>query len=163
LLTRLGHTSRRHTRKGFLLFRCSKRWNTVYREARTSFGGSLYSRSGIVLYKPFQIEIHSKMLGSRCSPWTWLSSVYTTVEPSCGIVQKSAYWPAALLLATGRTGLHSFQGLSYNCFTCLRSCLFFFAFLLLHGLSPRAIYTDRATAACRRSDCQLLRIEGATW
>jgi hypothetical protein len=28
------------------------------------------------------------------------------------------------------------------------------------GLSPRANYTDRATAACRRSDCQLLRIEG---
>jgi hypothetical protein len=33
----------------------------------------------------------------------------------------------------------------------------------LHGRSPRANYTDRATAACRRSDCQLLRIEGATW
>jgi hypothetical protein len=33
----------------------------------------------------------------------------------------------------------------------------------LHGLSPRANYTDRATAACRRSECQLLRIEGATW
>jgi hypothetical protein len=33
----------------------------------------------------------------------------------------------------------------------------------LHGLSPRANYTDRATAACRRSDCQLLPIEGATW
>jgi hypothetical protein len=33
----------------------------------------------------------------------------------------------------------------------------------LHGLSPRANYTDRATAACRRSDCQLLRIDGATW
>jgi hypothetical protein len=33
----------------------------------------------------------------------------------------------------------------------------------LHGLSPRANYTDRAIAACRRSDCQLLRIEGATW
>jgi hypothetical protein len=33
----------------------------------------------------------------------------------------------------------------------------------LHGLRPRADYTDRATAACRRSDCQLLRIEGATW
>jgi hypothetical protein len=31
----------------------------------------------------------------------------------------------------------------------------------LHGLSPRVNYTDRATAACRRSDCQLLRIEGA--
>jgi hypothetical protein len=25
----------------------------------------------------------------------------------------------------------------------------------LHGLSPRANYTDRATAACQRSDCQL--------
>jgi hypothetical protein len=33
----------------------------------------------------------------------------------------------------------------------------------LHGLSPQANYTDRATAACRRSDCQLVRIEGATW
>jgi hypothetical protein len=32
----------------------------------------------------------------------------------------------------------------------------------LHGLSPRANYTDRATAACRRSDCQLVRIKGAT-
>jgi hypothetical protein len=33
----------------------------------------------------------------------------------------------------------------------------------LHGLSPRANYTDRVTAACRRSDCQLVRIVGATW
>jgi hypothetical protein len=33
----------------------------------------------------------------------------------------------------------------------------------LHGLSPQANYTDRATAVCRRSNCQLLRIEGATW
>jgi hypothetical protein len=32
----------------------------------------------------------------------------------------------------------------------------------LHGLSPRANYTDRATAACRRSDCQLVRIEGVS-
>jgi hypothetical protein len=33
----------------------------------------------------------------------------------------------------------------------------------LQGLSPRANYTDRATAACRRSNYQLVRIEGATW
>jgi hypothetical protein len=33
----------------------------------------------------------------------------------------------------------------------------------LHGLSPQANYTDRATAACRRSDCQLVQIEGARW
>jgi hypothetical protein len=36
-------------------------------------------------------------------------------------------------------------------------------FIKLHGLRPRANYTDRATAACRRSECQLVRIEGATW
>jgi hypothetical protein len=35
--------------------------------------------------------------------------------------------------------------------------------LKLHGLSPRANYTDRVTAACRRSGCQLLRTKGATW
>jgi hypothetical protein len=33
----------------------------------------------------------------------------------------------------------------------------------LRGPSPRANYTDRATTACRRSDCQLLRIEGVAW
>jgi hypothetical protein len=33
----------------------------------------------------------------------------------------------------------------------------------VYGSSPRANYTDRAIAACRRSYCQLLRIEGATW
>jgi hypothetical protein len=33
----------------------------------------------------------------------------------------------------------------------------------LHGLSPPANYTDRATAVCQRSDCQLLKIKGATW
>jgi hypothetical protein len=36
-------------------------------------------------------------------------------------------------------------------------------YFFLHGLSPRANYTDRATAACRRSDCQLLRVKGVTW
>jgi hypothetical protein len=30
----------------------------------------------------------------------------------------------------------------------------------LHGLSSRANYTDRATAACRRSDCQLFADRG---
>jgi hypothetical protein len=33
----------------------------------------------------------------------------------------------------------------------------------LHGLSTRVNYTDRVTAACRRSDCRLLWIEGDTW
>jgi hypothetical protein len=30
----------------------------------------------------------------------------------------------------------------------------------LHGLSPRANYTDRATVACRRSDCQFFADRG---
>jgi hypothetical protein len=33
----------------------------------------------------------------------------------------------------------------------------------LHGLSLQANYTYRANTARRRSDCQLVRIEGATW
>jgi hypothetical protein len=33
----------------------------------------------------------------------------------------------------------------------------------LRGLSPRMNYIDWATAACRRSYCQLLRVEGTTW
>jgi hypothetical protein len=32
--------------------------------------------------------------------------------------------------------------------------------LKLPGLSPRANYTDRATAACRRSDCQIFSNTG---
>jgi hypothetical protein len=32
--------------------------------------------------------------------------------------------------------------------------------LKLHGLSPRANYTNRATAACRRSDCQFFADTG---
>jgi hypothetical protein len=32
----------------------------------------------------------------------------------------------------------------------------------LRGLSPQA-YTDLATAACRRSYCQILRVEGVAW
>jgi hypothetical protein len=33
----------------------------------------------------------------------------------------------------------------------------------LHGLNPRANYTDRANTACRLSKCHILRIEGVAW
>jgi hypothetical protein len=35
----------------------------------------------------------------------------------------------------------------------------------LRGISPQTnyVYSDRATIACRRSWCQLLRIEGVAW
>jgi hypothetical protein len=35
--------------------------------------------------------------------------------------------------------------------------------LSLGGLSPWANYTERATATCRRNQCQPLRIKGTTW
>jgi hypothetical protein len=36
--------------------------------------------------------------------------------------------------------------------------------IVVRGFSPRANYTDRAIAACQRSQCQRLRIEGGvTW
>jgi hypothetical protein len=44
--------------------------------------------------------------------------------------------------------------------TLIQRATKFYSSLLLRGLSPRANYTDRATAACRRSWCQLLRIRG---
>jgi hypothetical protein len=57
---------------------------------------------------------------------------------------------------------------SRNCFVSEYTLLFHYFLLLLvfsnkkklRGLSRRANYTDRATAACRRSQCQLLGIEG---
>jgi hypothetical protein len=33
----------------------------------------------------------------------------------------------------------------------------------LLGFCPRANYTNRATAPCQRSYCQLLQIEGVAW
>jgi hypothetical protein len=56
----------------------------------------------------------------------------------------------------GLKGLKIHSGDYEECFggTCL------LATAKLHGLSPRENYTDRATAACRRGDCQLLRKEG---
>jgi hypothetical protein len=41
--------------------------------------------------------------------------------------------------------------------------LLLLSLLLLRDFSPRPNYTDRATAACRQSYCQLLRIEGVAW
>jgi hypothetical protein len=41
-------------------------------------------------------------------------------------------------------------------------CAFSVNIKKLSGLSPRANYTDRATASCRRSWCQLLKVEGCS-
>jgi hypothetical protein len=74
--------------------------------------------------------------------------------------------PIYLILGSCQTGV------SVNVRCCLNSesCLaqynelgYLFAQNKLRGLSPQANYTDRATAACRRSSCQLLRTEGVVW
>jgi hypothetical protein len=57
------------------------------------------------------------------------------------------------------TGL-STTGLWQLVLACVKDSSTLQVTIELHGLSPRANYTDRATTACRRSDCQLLRIEG---
>jgi hypothetical protein len=63
-----------------------------------------------------------------------------------------------------------FRILKFLKFSVVSSCMFLFTTLIaifynqckkkLHGLSPRANYTDRATAACRRSNCQLFADRG---
>jgi hypothetical protein len=48
-----------------------------------------------------------------------------------------------------------------QCLVCLLGLrLTNYSLKKLHGLSPRANYTDRATAACQRSDCQLFADRG---
>jgi hypothetical protein len=64
----------------------------------------------------------------------------------CGILNISQpYWPPRPV-----------TGIAFYFFTSKKKTE-------VRGLSTRAKYTDRLTATCRRSKCQLLRIEGATW
>jgi hypothetical protein len=53
----------------------------------------------------------------------------------------------------------------YNCFTATTRYFGFRLWYFLYSVafSPQTNYTERATAACRRIYCQLLRIEGVTW
>jgi hypothetical protein len=77
------------------------------------------------------------------------------------LVDESRCIKSAVLLIQVRRAVLKFRNF------VTRRTKFFFQLIRskkkLQGLSPRANYTDRATGACRRSDCQLLRIEGATW
>jgi hypothetical protein len=66
--------------------------------------------------------------------------------------------------------LSSAQGQFYGRNNILRFllCTFFVSLYTISNKKNSMVwvlknYTDRATAACRRSDCQLLRIKGATW
>jgi hypothetical protein len=85
---------------------------------------------------------------SYCLIWVW-NSVFQTTERT----QVQGVWEYLWLQGEDVTG---------GCRTVRKEQLYCTK-TKLHGLSSRANYTDRAAAACRRSDCQLLRIEGATW
>jgi hypothetical protein len=72
-------------------------------------------------------------------------------SPTDGGDASTRYFPPPLLLIL----LHSFPCLYMLCLQNKKT--------KLHGLSLWANYNDRATVACRRIQCQLLQIEGATW
>jgi hypothetical protein len=76
-------------------------------------------------------------------------------EPSLAMTVRRQF----LLLLLRKLSLYQRSGTSPTSFRCHMR---YTNKQKLHGLSPRANYTDRATATCRRSDCQLLRIKGAT-
>jgi hypothetical protein len=77
---------------------------------------------------------------------------YKSIENAC-----TAFPHAGALPTTTRTSSTPRRRTvmsKYSSYTTIRP---------LRDLSPRANYTDRATAACQRSQCQLSRIEGAAW
>jgi hypothetical protein len=67
------------------------------------------------------------------------------------ILHVNEFWS---LFTVTITGVSELDCLASNCLKQTNK---------LHGLSPRANYTDWATGSCRRSDCQRLRRECATW
>jgi hypothetical protein len=113
-------------------------------------------------------------------PWNYNGSLHPQLlELLCGSLQLNQQTAAqnflvwaelqivlfTVLRPEKRRGLLDFEDPRFTLFilrlvlgssTCLQQVI------VLYVL-PRANYTDRATAACRRSNCQLLRIEGATW
>jgi hypothetical protein len=83
----------------------------------------------------------------------------------CITVAASAIVPAVLSCTTqycdvtnSVDGTKCCQNNSRKCIVCIY--IYIYIYIKLHGLSPRANYTDRATAACRRSDCQLFADRG---
>jgi hypothetical protein len=73
----------------------------------------------------------------------------TTVQPQTALQLRSAHETKGNVMSDLSRTVHVY--------------IYIYIFFFIRGLSPRANYKDRATAACRRIYCQLLRIEGATW
>jgi hypothetical protein len=161
----------------------SERHTRLLRMWRNSWGMFWFrSRSHKLTWKPGQLSQYSDKLRAgrsgfdfrqrqhiflcstteRYFPWGtepegWSWPLTTQKWPSCTSTQH--VFTASGLISSAKGQLYRYLSISsYDNTKGLP-----FAYIKLHGLSPRANYTDRATAACRRSDCQLLRIKGATW
>jgi hypothetical protein len=100
------------------------------------------------------ISTHNSMLCVLNSyiGWEFLYWINLTHDAVCGWLLQTHWWTFA-----SPDRMHFMESVKFSC-VC-----YFITKNKLHGLSLRANYTDRATAASRRSDCQLLRIKGATW
>jgi hypothetical protein len=101
-----------------------------------------------------QLPVQSRLLQWHVPSTQWLyvsharSRDALRVDPQNAYIRSEERWLCSRNSVQGELDLHCRLGSTET---------------KLHGLSPRANYTDRVTAACRRSDCQLLRIEGAMW
>jgi hypothetical protein len=103
---------------------------------------------------------HTPLLSRSQWDWAeWLSLLFKTysgpINEPVQIRQLSPSYQVSLRLVQAlkcyRGGQRIYRQHGNNITTKLRS------------FSPQAYYTYRATAACRRRQCQLLRIEGVAW
>jgi hypothetical protein len=105
--------------------------------------------------------------GEECSDWRSITSP-RGISPTFRFHKMLGNSWAAERLASSPEGLRSMELVKFRAemilsYTHTRTHTQIYIYKKLLGLSPRANYTDRATGACRRSDCQLVLIEGATW
>jgi hypothetical protein len=93
-----------------------------------------------------------------------ISVLYSREDSLCSFLLGAEWTPSAIMWLEGLGQLKKSLDIIENRKLGLKVCSIVpQPSTKLHGLSPRANYTDRATAACRRSNYQLLWIEGATW
>jgi hypothetical protein len=111
--------------------------------------------------KPVYSQSHTGQYSVYLISWKWTNihepphvSLSVTEQVIVAVMLTSAELPAILWLFIIGLSLSGWI-LSWNRLCSPKK--------ILHGLSPQANYIDGGTAACRRSDCQLLRIEGARW
>jgi hypothetical protein len=118
-------------------------------------------------------DMEDSPLCSPCNTRRWIHSrnSKTLIEHfPCGISGRESIWQYNSIYCWDKKQCRYTSSLSQVFITsCLIKHRDIFTLVVtyrtktktkLHGLSSRVNYTDRATAACRRSDCQLLADRG---